>query len=300
MGKMVPKQLELTPVVYQELDGLQLGMLDDGTPFLTGRSLARIAGVVPSVINEWAGEYNPNASRGRDKIIAGLLAKAGFTGDALFVKVNIGTGPAVNAYPDAVVMAVLEYYGFEHDKKSETAQQAFRTLGRAGFRAFAYAALGIDPVKGRPDDVFKSYHARMLLNVMPAGFFSVFTETHHIVLAAIRSGLTVDPKTIPDISVGQGWSAEWKDRGYDDRFGPRSKHPHTYPPDYPQSKADPDAFAYPLAALGEFRVWLDTHYLPKKYPKYIQNKVKLGALPASRAELLLAAVIPKTLGSGDD
>jgi hypothetical protein len=299
MSKMTPKQLELTPVAYQEMDGLELGLLDDGTPFLSGRSLARIAGVVPSVVNEWANEYNPNASKGRDRIIAGLLAKSGFSGDALFVKVKLGTGPAVNAYPDAVVMAVLEYYGFEHEKKSETAQQAFRTLGRAGFRTFAYTALGIDPTKRSPD-AFKSYHQRLLLNPMPSGFFCVLTETDHLLLASIREGLPVDQHTVPDISIGQAWSAEWTLRAYDDRFGPRTKYPHKYPDDYPQARASPDAFIYPLGGLGEFRVWLDAHYLPKKYPDYIKRKVKLGTLPASRAELLLAAVVPKQIESGDE
>lgn len=68
---------------------------------------------------------------------------------------------------------------------------------------------------------------------------------------------------------------------------------HVYPPDYPQAASDRQAWMYPADALGRFRAWLDEVYLPEKYPEYIKRKVKSGALPASRAELLLAATIPQ-------
>ena len=38
-----------------------------------------------------------------------------------------------------------------------------------------------------------------------SGWWSVFSETAHVVLNAIRNGLIVDSHTIPDISVGLAW-----------------------------------------------------------------------------------------------
>lgn len=133
----------------------------------------------------------------------------------------------------------------------------------------------------------------------PSQYFSVFTETAHVVLASIQHGLTVDAHTVPDISVGMMWSKHWKDLDLDTLYGARTKYPHVYPPDYPQSAADPDAFIYPIAALGEFRRWLSEIYLPQKYPTYLRSKVKGGAIPASRVELLIAAVQPLAIGPGD-
>ncbi len=99
---------------------------------------------------------------------------------------------------------------------------------------------------------------------------------------------------MPDISVGQCWAKYWKKESLAVRFGERQKFPHKYPDYMPQAMANDfiEAAIYPLTALGEFRVWLQEVYLPEQYPKYIHSKVKAGALPPSRAELLLEAVGP--------
>ncbi len=68
-------------------------------------------------------------------------------------------------------------------------------------------------------------------------------------------------------------------------------HSHTYPESFPQSQANPEAWIYPIESLGEFRRWLDTDYLPNKYPTYLKTKVKQGLLPPSTAALILAAVV---------
>ena len=69
-----------------------------------------------------------------------------------------------------------------------------------------------------------------------------------------------------------------------------------YPDYFPQAKSNPqDMNVYPVAALPEFRVWLQTEYIPKKFPSYLKGKVKDGILPPSAAELLLSHALPPAL-----
>lgn len=285
-------RLELEPVVAQELDGIEMGVLPDQNVFLTGRGLAVVCGVVPSVINQWANEYVPGSKKPRDVAITKLIALQGYEGNEYFFPTKIGQ-KRVNAFPEKVCMGLLEYYAFEAERKSATALNNFRVLGRAGLRAFVYSQLHYDPT--RTLDPFRSFYDRLMLNRMPRNMYSCFSETSHIVLEAIRQGLIVDSHTVPDISVGQLWSKHWQAQDMESVYGEREKHPHVYPPDYPQSAVVPDAYVYPIASLGEFRLWLDVEYLPKNYPGYLKRKVKMGALPASRAELLIESLVPKAL-----
>jgi hypothetical protein len=208
MADIEKRQLEMETLIARDSDGIEMGVLADGTSYLTGRGLAAVCGVVPSVINQWANEYEPDSKKPRDIAIARLIAAQGYQGNEYFLRTTIGA-QRVNAYPEKVCMGVLE--------------------------------------------------------------------------------------TVPDISVGSIWSKHWTAREMAAVYGRRSKFPHVYPADYPQSAVVPDAYIYPLASLGEFRLWLDVEYLPNKYPDYLKRKVKLGALPASRAELLLESLVPKAL-----
>ena len=44
--------------VAKEVDELEMGVLEDGTPFLTGRGLARACGVPPSAIIQQAATWD--------------------------------------------------------------------------------------------------------------------------------------------------------------------------------------------------------------------------------------------------
>ena len=58
----------------------------------------------------------------------------------------------------------------------------------------------------------------------------------------------------------------------------RIRFDHSYPDYFSQADSNPQpAFAYPNAALGEFRCWLTDVYLPTKFPKYLTGKVREGA-----------------------
>ncbi len=51
--------IQATVAVSRELDGIEMGVLGDGTPYLSGRGVARVCGAaVSTIINQedhWAG-----------------------------------------------------------------------------------------------------------------------------------------------------------------------------------------------------------------------------------------------------
>jgi hypothetical protein len=54
-----------------------------------------------------------------------------------------------------------------------------------------------------------------------------------------------------------------------------------------------ESWCYPLASLGEYREWLQNHYIEGgKFANYLQGKVKRGELPPSIAALALDTLAP--------
>lgn len=290
MGNIVKPH---TVAVAKEIDGIEMGVLDDGTPFLTARSLAKLCGVAPSaVINQGANWLSGK----RDGRLAQMFIESGIAGDSLFIPTRVGRKLS-HAYPEQVCMIFLEYYAYEVPKPGEQAARAHRTLARAGFRAFVYTTINYDPANVVPL-AWRQFHDRMLLVGCPVGYFNVFKESAEFVLFAIRGGLPADEHTIPDISIGRIWSNYWKENGLERQHGQRVRQEHNYPEYFAQAAANPqEIWAYPVGALGEFRSWLHNHYVPDRFPKYLEKKVAEKLLPASTAELLIAqTVAPPALG----
>ena len=282
-----------------EADGIQMGVLEDGTPFLTGRGLSIICGISSASLNDWGYNVPKIGDRLRMGKMADLLSAQGFEGDRLFKKV-LFNGQEVNAYPDSVCMAFMEYYAFEAGRYcTKEAKANYRVLARKTLREFIYRTVGYDPKDVVPLD-WRHFHDRLVLNPVPIGYYSAFKEMADVVVCSIREGLIVDSHTVPDISVGQIWSKYWQNNNLEEIYGLRMKYPHIYPDYFPQSKnnGNIDAFIYPIESLGCFRTWLYTTYIPEKFPSYLKRKVKQGAIPASSVELLLKAVTPLEL-SGD-
>lgn len=288
----------MTAVLYgggDEIDLAEMGVFEDGTVFLSGSGLAEMCGVERNTINRWANEFDANSGRKRDEALYGMLQARQYTGDSLFVKAKL-RGQTVNAFPEPVCTAIIQYYAFDSDKPTAQARRSLQLFMQAGLRFYVYGVLGYDPTKVVPPE-FQAYHARLLLNRIPSGYFSVLQETSRLVLEAIRHELIVDSRTIPDISVGQCWATYWKANGLRDQCGPRTKYPHKYPDDHPQAKANDyiEAWIYPNAARGLFHDWLDREYLPRQYPKYLRGKVKDKVLPPQKADLLIDALVPAQL-----
>ena len=182
------RQLRLIPIKEVEIDGIGMGVLSDGTPYLTQRGLAKMCGADPAVIRRLANNWQAERRKPRGRKIDNLLAGQGHSGDSLYLKMIID-GTEVNAFNDAVCMAILEYYAFESDQgENPTAVRNFRILARYSFRSFIYNRCGYDPEKLIPDS-WKNFHERVLLNdQVPVGYFSIFREIADLVIHMIQSG----------------------------------------------------------------------------------------------------------------
>ncbi|XOF32471.1 MAG: hypothetical protein ACL93V_10525 [Candidatus Electrothrix sp. YB6] len=286
-----PIQLNLFPVKEAEVDGIPMGVLSDGTPYLTMRGLAKICGIHNATLQSLAKNWPSEKRKPRGKKISELLSAQGHNNDSLYIQIT-QKGTEVHAYTDSVCMAILEYYAFETEQgANETALLNYRLLARTSFRTFIYNRCGYDPNKFIPDS-WKNFHERVLLNdQVPVGYFSIFRELADLVIHMIQGGIPIDDHTVPDISVGQIWGKFWNANNFSEEYGARQKHPHLYPDWFPQSVVNPvDVWVYPIKALGEFRIWFYEHYVPKHFPNYLNRKVKQGVFPPSTAELLISTV----------
>lgn len=269
--------LDIGVEVERNVNGVEMGVLENGIPFLTQTGLAGIAGVARSVIfdisQDWEEQYSTDViPAGRMAFISERLAENGYNEPKLFIQ-TIKDGAPHNAYPDIVCMAIIEYYAFEAKNKSEKAIDSYRRLATYGLQSFIYKALGYTP-----PDKYKYYHDRVsiLHGSVPDGYFSIFNEVGGMIVDLIEADLTVNDKTIPDISVGKCWGDHWRALELEEKFGERVPYSHNYPSYYPQAASNPQrASAYPDEALPEFRRWFRHEYLTTKFPKYILTKANL-------------------------
>jgi len=273
-----------------EYDGIEMGVLENGVPYLSERGLARMCGINRAVLNRLAVNWAEERVKGRGSVIRNILIDSGYDEDTLFIK-SINSGQEVNAYTEPVCLALLEYYAFEADNPRQEAAKAYRTLARHTFRQFVYAGTGYSPHQ-QAIDSWKHYHDRvdMLATAVPRGFFGVFHEIAVMIVPMIHSGVLVSDKTVPDISVGKVWSKYWKDNELSQKYGERVHYDHEYPSYYPQSKSNPQpAYAYPERALGVFREWLRENYIYKHFPKYLLGQAQKGALTSTEVKKAIDA-----------
>jgi hypothetical protein len=276
--------LDLGVEIQRQVNGIEMGVLENGIPYLTQRGLSEITGVPRSVIQDITREWSETHGQqvfGKDRIshIRSKLLEKGFDEPRLYIETK-KEGSTHYAYPDIVCMVILEYYAFEASKPRKEAIDYFRRLATYGFQQFVYDALGYVPA-----DKWKHYNDRVsiLQNSPPDGYFIIFNEMAGLIVDLINAGLTVNDKTIPDISVGQAWAQHWNDKGLEQQHGERVKVAHHYPEYYPQAASNPQPiWAYPDSALPEFRRWFRHEYLPTKFPKYVLNKSNI--LPGGKAE----------------
>jgi hypothetical protein len=261
------------------IDGVEMGVLENGIPYLTESGLARMCGIDRKVLNRLAINWSDEQSKPRGKQISQLLDQLGYAEETLFLK-SEHKGSEINAYTEPVCLAMLEYYAFLADEKREEATHAFRTLARTTFRTFIYKAVGYSPEQ-KALDSWRHFHDRidMTMDAVPMGHFSVFKEIAAMIVPMIRAGIMISDRVVPDISVGKAWSAYWTAKQFSDAFGERVKYDHEYPLYYPQAKSNPQpSFAYPNAALGEFRSWLQLNYIATKFPNYLLGQTKKGTI----------------------
>lgn len=283
--------LDLGIQVEKNINGIEMGVLENGLPYLTQSGLARMTGAARKTIfeitNIWEAKYGDEVmGTGRNGFLKKYLFKNGYLEPALYMRLEKG-GSTHYAYPDIVCMAILEYYAFETQNPIQEAVTNYRNLARFGLQKFIYEALNYTP-----EDKWKYFNDRVsiLQDSAPVGHFTLFSETTGLSVDLINANLSVNDKTLPDISVGIGWGKFWSKDKLDEKFGPRVKYEHNYPSYYPQSASNPQTpWAYPDEALPLFRRWFRNEYLPTKFPRYILTKanvLKGGKLEAEQIAAL--------------
>ncbi|MGX9217228.1 hypothetical protein ACWV27_02270 [Massilia varians] len=278
--------LDLGIEIQRDINGIEMGVLENGIPYLTQRGLSGITGVARNVIQtitkEWEDSHDsPVLGKDRISFFKEYLNSKGFNEPKLYLE-TVQNSTVHYAYPDIVCMAFLEYYAFESKAGNTTAVENYRRFAAFGLRKFIYEALNYTPA-----DSWQFYHDRvsLLKGSAPVGHFTIFQEITGLVVDLISSGLTVNHKTIPDISVGMAWGKYWTSGNLESQFGPRTLYEHNYPSYYPQAASNPQTpNAYPDAALPHFRQWFRQTYLPTKFPQYILSKA--AQLPGGKTEAL--------------
>lgn len=279
----IPAQYSLFHVEKQAvINGIEMGVLENGVPYLTERGLAKMCGVDQKVLNRMSAGWAEEKHKPRGKQIVGLLSQVGYDEPTLYLKSELN-GTEINAYTEPVCLALLEYYAFLADDKRQDAVNAFRELARATFRGFIYQAVGYKP-SHRGITSWQHFHDRINLtkNAAPRGYFIVFQEIASMIVPMIDAGVMISDKVLPDISVGISWAGHWDKNSLKDKYGASIRCEHEYPDYYPQAKSNPQTpRAYPVAALGEFREWLEDNYIAKQFPKYLGAKIRTGKLSKS-------------------
>jgi hypothetical protein len=173
-----PTQGELKLLVDRqaEFDGIGMGVLQNGTPFLNQRGLARLCGVENRYIGLVSSEWNTPTPSERTRRIREILSERGEDIAQAAYETQFGR-VKVLAYPDTVCMAILEHYAFEADLSGrDIAVQSYRRLATHGIRQFIYSRVGY---KGQEQgDVWQIFRDRVSLTYdsVPDGYFGIFKE----------------------------------------------------------------------------------------------------------------------------
>ncbi|MBX3509136.1 hypothetical protein [Parvibaculum sp.] len=287
--------LDLAIETERDVQGIGMGVLSDGTPYINQRGLAALCGVQNAHIGTISSQWNEPDQKPRIQSIKTILKKAGLEADAAHIEVPY-KGVTHFCYPAEICLAVLEYYAFDAGANcQEQARDNFRLLAGSKLKELIYAQVGYDPTGGASDK-FRKWHERIALNYhsAPKGYFHVFNEANTVVYELIVAGAKIDEKFVVDISIGLHWGKYWESAGLHLVYGQRQKYPHRYPDDHPQSKSNPqESWCYPLAALGTYRQWLQDVYIEGgRFKNYLDGKVKRGELPPSIAQLAIEAIVP--------
>jgi len=287
--------LDLGIEIERSIGGVEMGVLENGMPYLTQRGISTITGgarsTIYDIVKEWEERHNDWVS-GKDRIsfFQKYLNENGFDEPTLHVE-TVQAGSIHYAYPDVVCMAFLEYFAFEAKGDNTKAVESYRRFASFGLRKFIYEALGYSPEQ-KVLDSWRHFHDRvdMTATSVPLGYFSIFKEIAIMLVPMIRAGIFISDKVVPDISVGRAWSEYWEAANLAAKYGDRTRYDHEYPLYYPQAKSNPQpAFCYPEEALGAFRGWLNKTYIASKFPAYMLGQTKKGSVPLALANKALGA-----------
>lgn len=302
-SRNVPQSKQLFPQLEAEIEGIGMGVLSDGTPYLTQRGLALLCGVQNAHIGTISSQWGEAEEKPRIVSIKKILAASGYVADAAHIEIR-QNGRLYFCYPAAICLAVLEYYAFDAGSNFQIeARENFRILAGSRLQQLIFSQLGYD-VNNKSNDRFQKWHERIALNFQsaPQGFFHVFNEANTLIYELINAGATLDENFVPDISIGQIWSSYWTDNSLAEQFGHRCRWPHRYPPSHPQARSNPqESWCYPIEALGTYRRWLQGSYIGGgKFAHYLNRKVAKDGLAPSIAQLAIRTMASPQIAAPRD
>ena len=284
--------LALTDLDGARVDPLGMGVLSDGTPFLTQRGLAALCGVENAHVGTISSQWRDVVPKPRINKIRDILKRNGHELADAHVQARVG-GRAIYAYREEISLAVIEYYAFDAGQFcQEEARDNYRILARKGFRDAIYESVGYQPARDLSDQ-WQAFHDRVSLvyDSAPDGFFSIFKESVEITVTLGQSGIYANENIVPDISIGQCWGRYWIDNRLETSFGKRLDYKHYYPGYFPQAVSNPQTpWCYPEAALGAFKRWLREEYIKGgKFRTYLGGQIQRKQIDSSAAQQALAA-----------
>lgn len=269
-------QMQLFPVVEVISDDIPMGVLNDGTPYLTLYGLAKLCGIDDTPLRVFTSNWEVNKHKPRGQKVASYLAEKGYPNiDRLYTRVINSSSVETHAYPDYVCMSILRYYAMDAENFDRSvAIGNFVRLAEYTLKRMIYEKSNYNP-NAAIDASFENYRARIKLNdQIPTSHFAVFREIADIAMNLIGGGFPMDDTTSLDGSVGSHWAKYWAANRLAETYGERIQHQHLFPDNYRQSAANKyiKAWIYPIEALGVFRKWLHANYAMDKLPKYLDNK----------------------------
>lgn len=123
-GAVPTKQLtlDLGIEIERDVNGIEMGVLENGIAFLSQRGLERIVGVTRKklydITNDWEEAYKTGYwAKERIGFVMDRLQEQGYMEPKLYLEVR-KDGVLHYAYPDVVCMAILEYYALGNQKRS--------------------------------------------------------------------------------------------------------------------------------------------------------------------------------------
>ena len=93
--------LDLGIEIQKDINGIEMGVLENGIPYLTESGLARMCGIDRKVLNRLAINWPDEQTKPRGKQISQLLAQLEYAESTLYLK-SEHKGVEVNAYTEPV------------------------------------------------------------------------------------------------------------------------------------------------------------------------------------------------------
>ncbi|EGF91967.1 hypothetical protein ABI_03990 [Asticcacaulis biprosthecium C19] len=183
-GKRKPSRpkLELTVATYAEIDGIGMGLLSNGEPYLTQRGLAALCGVQ----NAHIGNIGRDWATGKPRVAA-IQERLGFR-RAQAHRVLTHDGHRLFAYDMAIAQAVLDYYALDVAKpeavrnRRRFAEGALKSHILKQFNTLPVTAepLRFEPVARAEDDDGHGPVAALLMQVWTLYVLSFWMAVNHI------------------------------------------------------------------------------------------------------------------------